>query len=183
MIEVGEKCTIGLISVAALVLLINYGHLSVGTLASIEFGIISLPNIKTSNTFIPMASFSLLGGLTICHFRHHLDDILGNYSKGYRENPRIVELVRYAVAVATEDDRHGAPCGAINAGLFRKTYDLGRFINRLGALSNVVLITPSRTEHRGAVISGLMRAVSPTLWLSVYFGPALAIWAALTIAV
>lgn len=183
MIEIGEKCTISLIVVAALVLLINYGHLSIGSVGSIELGFISLPNVRISSIFVPMVSFALLGGLTLCHFRHHINDISVKYSQGYRENPRVVELVRAAVAAATEDDKYGSPYGGITAGLFRKTHDIGRFTNRLGALSNSVSVRPSATEHRMAVISGVIRALSPKLWLAVYAAPVLAIWAALTIAV
>lgn len=183
MIEIGEKCTIGLIVVAVLVLLINYGHLSIGSVGSIELGFVSLPNVKISNIFIPIASFALLGGLTLCHFRHHLDYISYNYSKGYRENLHIIELVRAAVAAAAEDDKYGSPYGGIQAGFRRQTHEIGRFTTRLGALSDVVSVTPSSAQHKKAVISGLISSVSPQLWLSVYGAPILAAWAIASIAV
>ncbi len=183
MAEVGEKCTVGLIVASILVLLFNYGFLAVGSVGSIELGIITLPEVIISHRLLPIAAFAFLGGLSICHFRHHRFRISGKYSEGYREHPVIVELVRATVAAAAESDKYGAPCSGIKAGLINRTHSLGRFQKPLGRLSAETYVTPTDQQHMKALRSGVLRAIAPPLWLPIYGAPLLALWAILTVAV
>lgn len=181
MTHLEEKCSVVLVITALIVLVINYGYLSVEAL-SFNVGSISLSGAQFHG-LAPIAAFGFLIGSGLCHLRHYADDIADKFSAGYRESGGIVELVRTRVAAAAGDTKYGAPYGGLHGSLLRQSQDLGTFLRQNGTLSAPVLITPDNKTHLLAVVSGIRRLLGRGFWLSVYSPIFLALWALLSIPV
>jgi hypothetical protein len=105
-----------------------------------------------------------------------------SFHRGYKTYSGIVRLLGASVEHAVGDCHHGAPVNNLGAAFCPKSVDLGRFTRWDGVLTQSVVVTPPMGLHVRALCSGVVGALSPTLWLSYWAPFALGLWALTSLA-
>lgn len=169
-------CTPALILASLVVLAVNYQFISFGEIAA-NVGPLSLSKITISENLPAVVSVAVLLGLLLCHVTRQWLALAERFSRGYRESPRFVELVRNAVATAAGTGRFGSPFGGLACSFRRRSFGLGQFTSPNETLSAPVIVLPDWGTHWRAVLLGVLRTVNWKLLVNVYVPVFLAVWA------
>jgi hypothetical protein len=172
-----DICTVILIAASLAVLAVDYKLLSFSKL-SITIGALSFSGIKSnSDLLFPISAFAVVLGLCFCHTKYVWYEIAEKFHEGYRESREFVELIRNRISEEARTDRYGSCYGGLKPTFLRKRFNLGKFITDDGMLTRSVIIDPDSRIHAKGCMSGIFRALSYKLWLSVYAPIILALWA------
>ncbi len=163
------NCTNYLLIVSVISLIVQYLGVAVESLNFSAWGI-ELSGIKITNQFavamlVPFMVFVLLIG----HLWSKFDEVAEKYTLGYGDAPKLGILIQESIALAAKTNKYGLQPLNSTACLFRKQFDLGKWKESNGTLSESVIIYPSIQEHIESVFCGLKAIiVSENLWMKVY---------------